>query len=85
MREIIYIHPGYSQCRVYAIWGKVPKGKHPRDLDDREWIEIGLLNNKLEVVYLKEFYQCLKDEIEGQMGGTYFEINWAEWGMEEEK
>ena len=77
MTTTIYVAPGESQCRVYAIPYAMRPGQHPRDIDYRyqcEWPEIGLLNHKLDLVCIDPAYAHLADDIRGQMGGTYFEI-----------
>ncbi len=75
--QTIYIAPGNSQCRVYAIPYLMRPGQHPRDLDETyqaKWKEIALLNFDLEPVYIDPAYAHLRDEIKGSIGGTFFEI-----------
>lgn len=75
--ETIYIASGNSQCRVYAIPYPMRPGQHPRDInykDQCQWSEIGLLNYQLKVVCLAPQYRQYRDDIEGQMGGTWFEV-----------
>ena len=78
MTDTIYIAPGYSQCRVYAIPGGLPKGVEPRDVDYFESLtlfkEIGLLNHKLELVCLEPEYLPFRDEIDGAGPGTYWDV-----------
>lgn len=77
MIETIYIAPGNSRCRVYAIPYPMRPGQSPADISyeyQRHWNEIGLLNHRLEVVCLDKGYQHLRHEIEGQCGGTFFYI-----------
>lgn len=77
MPTTIYVAPGESQCRVYAIPYAMRPGQHPRDMAYRlqcQWREIGLLNSRLDLVYIDPAYAHLADDIRGQMGGTYFEI-----------
>lgn len=74
----IYIAPGPSQCRVYEIPYPMRRGQHPRDLlykYQSEWNEIGLLNNRLEMVCLDKRYQHLKPQIDGLRPGTFFEAD----------
>lgn len=73
--KTIYIAPGNSQCRVYAIPYAMRPGQSPRDIGykyQREWSKIGLLNHNLELVWIDPKYAHLAGEIAGQMGGTFF-------------
>ena len=73
--QTIYIAPGNSQCRVYAIPYPMRPGQHPRDISpdyQGTWKEIGLLNSQLRLVYLEPAYAHLAQDIEGQGGGTCF-------------
>lgn len=75
--ETIYIAPGNAQCRVYALPYPMRPGQRPADILPQyqdSWVNIGLLNFKLELVYLDARYAHLAGDIEGQMGGTYFEV-----------
>jgi hypothetical protein len=75
--ETIYIAPGESRCRVYAMPYPMRPGQHPRDLApqyQRAWKEIAMLNHKLELVYIEAEYADLAEDIRGQMGGTFFEV-----------
>lgn len=77
MKQTIYIAPGDAQCRVYAMPYPMRPGQKPTDLADkyqRDWKQVGLLNFELKVVWLNKEYQPFKADIEGQMGGTYFEV-----------
>lgn len=76
--ETIYIAPGNAQCRVYALPYALRTGQKPEDILPQyrdAWKEIGLLNYQLKLVCLDPAYADLKDDIQGQMGGTYFEAN----------
>ena len=78
MPQTIYIAPGNSQCRVYAIPYPMRRGQSPRDIlpeYQREWREIGLLNYQLEIVCLEPEYLPYADDIRGSCGGTFFEID----------
>lgn len=75
--ETIYIAPGYSQCRVYALPYGMRPGQAPNDILPQyraQWKEIGLLNAQLKLVCLEPAYADLKDDIEGMMGGTFFPV-----------
>ena len=75
----IYIAPGNSACRVYAMPYRMRPGQSPRDLLDhhqREWTFIGQLDSSLEIVCLEKAFQYLAADIEGQMGGTHFPAEW---------
>lgn len=77
-RETIYVHPGNSQCRVYAMPYALRPGQAPDDILPQyqaKWVEIALLNFQLKIVYLNPAYEDLRDDIEGQMGGTYFTVS----------
>lgn len=80
MRETIFIAPGHSQCRVYALPYPLRPGQQPRDILPQhqvDWVEIGLLNFKLQLVCIDPAYADLAADIEGQMGGTFFEVERA--------
>ncbi|MCC5612035.1 hypothetical protein LC612_36210 [Nostoc sp. CHAB 5834] len=73
--ETIYIAPGAVQCRVYAIPYRMRPGQSPRDIlpqYQKDWREIAMLDSRLNIRYISIDYMHLKDEIEGQMGGTFF-------------
>lgn len=76
-KQTIYIAPGNSQCRVYAIPYPMRPGQSPDHILPQyrsAWAEIGLLNYDLKLVCIEPAYAHLSDDIAGQMGGTYFEI-----------
>lgn len=76
-KETIYIAPGHSQCRVYALPYQMRPGQSPDHIDCRyrnAWKEIGLLNFELRLVCIDPGYADLSEDITGQMGGTYFEV-----------
>lgn len=73
----IYIAPGSSQCRVYFIPYLMKPEQEPQHIlieYQKAWVEIGLLNFQLQLVYLNADFGEFKDDIEGQMGGTFFSI-----------
>lgn len=75
--ETIYIAPGNAQCRVYALPYALKAGQCPDDILPQyrdSWTEIGLLNFQLKLVCLDSAYVDLAQDIEGQMGGTYFQV-----------
>lgn len=75
--ETIFIAPGLNSCNVYAMPYPMREGQSPRDLADRykdSWVCIGQLNHKLEIRFLDEKYQDLKDEIQGQGPLTFFSV-----------
>jgi hypothetical protein len=75
--QTIYVAPGASQCRIYALPYPMKPGQSPSDIlpqYQQDWLEIGLLNFQLNVVYLSKGYQHLREDLEGQMGGTHFEV-----------
>jgi hypothetical protein len=76
-KETIYVAPGENQCRVYALPYAMRPGQSPRDIlpqYQNDWAHIALLNHKLKLVYIEPDYRPYADDIEGQMGGTFFEI-----------
>jgi hypothetical protein len=75
--ETIYIAPGDNQCRVYALPYPMRPGQSPGDIAyqyQSDWKHIALLNHKLALVYIEPDYADLKDDIAGQMGGTFFQV-----------
>lgn len=75
--ETIYIAPGAVQCRVYAIPYPLRPGQTPKDIHpkyQKDWKEIAMLDSRLFIRYISMDYMHLKDEIEGQMGGTFFQV-----------
>jgi len=75
----IYIAPGNSGCRVYAIPYLMRPGQSPRDIDYRhqqDWKLAAQLDHKLNIVTLDTPFRHLRRDIEGQMGGTFFEAQW---------
>ena len=78
MDKTLYVAPGSSQCRLYLMPYPMKPGQRPEDIHYtyREWWEeVGLLNAQLKVVWLDERLHHLHSEIEGNMGGTYFELD----------
>lgn len=79
IKGTIYIAPGNTSCRVYAMPYRMRPGQSPRDLlghHQREWTFIGQLDSDLEIVCLELPFQHLAADIEGQMGGTHFPAEW---------
>jgi hypothetical protein len=75
--ETIFIAPGNAQCCVYAIPYQMRMGQKPGDILPQyrdDWVEIGLLNFQLKLVCLEPAYADWRHDIEGQMGGTFFEV-----------
>lgn len=75
--ETIYVAPGNSQCRVYALPYSLRPGQVPSDILMQyrdKWKEIALLNFQLKLVYIDPAYADLKEDIEGQMGGSFFSV-----------
>lgn len=75
--ETIYIAPGNSQCRVYTMPYPMRPGQAPGDIMPQfrdQWAEIGLLNAQLKLVCLASEYADLAEDIQGQGGGTFFEV-----------
>jgi len=75
--ETIYIAPGNSQCRVYVMPYPMRPGQSPSDIRQEfrdQWAEIGLLNAQLKLVCIAPEYADLADDIQGQGGGTFFEV-----------
>lgn len=73
VEETIYVAPGNSQCRVYVMPYPLRPGQRPEDLAPQyqdQWLEIGLLNFQLRLVYISPKYAHLREDIEGLMGGT---------------
>lgn len=80
-KHTVFIAPGYNSCNIYVMGYPMKDGQAPKDLSERyqdKWVRVGQLNHELKVRFLDEKYQHLKDDIEGQMGGTYFEIEAVE-------
>ncbi|MDO9179183.1 MAG: hypothetical protein Q7U16_12830 [Agitococcus sp.] len=78
MTQTIYIAPGNVQCRVYALPYPLRPNQKPTNIAlkyQSQWKEIGLLNCQLKLVWLDPLYADFREDIEGQMGGVYFEIN----------
>lgn len=76
-KHTIYIAPGYNSCNIYVMGYPMREGQEPRHLAPKyqdKWTRIGQLNQELKIRFLDKNYQHLKEEIEGQMGGTFFEI-----------
>ncbi|OCX57168.1 hypothetical protein [Stutzerimonas stutzeri] len=77
-RYTLVVAPGSSQCRLYLMPYPMRDGQHPMHLAQRfqdEWEHVGMLNSQLKVVYLDERLHHLHSELEGSMGGTYFELD----------
>jgi len=75
----IYIAPGNTSCRVYAIPYRMRPGQTPRDLLERfhkDWALAAQLDHELKLITLDTPFRHLKDDIEGQMGGTFFHAEW---------
>ena len=76
-KATVYVHPGERRCRVYYMPYTMSTGQHPLDIAPKyqaQWREIAMLNQNLELVYVADGFQHLASEIEGQMGGTYFDV-----------
>lgn len=77
----IYIHPGENFCNVYAMDYPMRPGQEPRNLDQKykdKWVRIGQLNQSLQLRFLDPAYARFKEDIENQMGGTFFEVQFDE-------
>lgn len=77
-RYTLVVAPGNSQCRLYLMPYPMRPGQHPMHLEQRfqdEWEEVGMLNSQLKVVCLDKRLHHLHSELEGSMGGTYFELD----------
>jgi len=75
----IYIAPGNSGCRVYAIPYRMRPGQSPKDLAERyqqDWKLAAQLDHQLRIITLDTPFRHLKSDIEGQMGGTHFPAEW---------
>ncbi|WP_342632763.1 hypothetical protein [Marinobacter alkaliphilus] len=75
----IYIAPGNSGCRVYAIPYPMRPGQSPRDIDCRyqqDWRLAAQLDHQLNIITLDTPFRHLRRDIEGQMGGTFFAAQW---------
>jgi hypothetical protein len=75
--ETIFVAPGNTQCRVYALPYALRPGQQPGDILEQyrtAWLEIGLLNAQLKLVHISPEYADLAEDIAGQMGGTYFAV-----------
>lgn len=78
MKHAIYIAPGLNSCNVYWIPYPMRDNQRPADLAPQfqdQWVRIGQLNHELKLRYLDPAFSKHRDDIEGQMGGTYFEID----------
>lgn len=74
--ETIYIAPGYSRCRVYSLPFRMKSevGQQPHHIDQKYWKEIAMVDHNLKLVYINPKYRQFVRDIEGQMGGTFFEV-----------
>ena len=73
--QTLFIAPGNLSCRIYLIPYPMRAGQSPNDIlpDLRsDWVEVGLMNSRLEVVHLTQPLQHLRGDIQGSMGGTCF-------------
>lgn len=76
----IYIAPGNTRCHVYAMPYRMRPGQSPRDLQERfqkDWTLAAQLDHELNLITLETRFRHLKHDIEGQMGGTFFEAEWT--------
>ena len=76
----IFIAPGSTQCRVYAIPYPMRPGQSPADIDPKyqdDWVFVALLDHELKALSSEPGIRPLLPEIEGQMGGSYFEVERA--------
>ena len=83
--KTIFIAPGNSQCRIYALPYPLKQNQHPTQIREelrKDWTEIGLLNWELKLVHLQKEYHSLKDDIEGLMGGTFFTVMRTDTGYQ---
>lgn len=77
-RYTLYVAPGTNQCRLYLMPYPMRLGQKPSDIcheEQRKWEHVGLLTSSLKVTYLDERLHHLHSELEGAMGGTYFELD----------
>ena len=80
IKGTIYIAPGNSQCRVYAIPYRMRPGQGPADIlpeYQRDWKLAAILDHKLDIVCLEPEFRHEKMNIEGNISGTFFEAEWA--------
>ena len=79
IKGTIYIAPGNSGYRVYAMPYRMRPGQSPRDLQDRfadQWTLAAQLDQQLKIITLEVQFRHLREDIEGQMGGTLFSAEW---------
>ena len=77
-KNTLYVAPGQNQCNVYVMNYPMKAGQKPSDLNPKfqdKWKQVALLNASLNIVWIDPAVSHLKEDIEGQMGGTYFEID----------
>lgn len=77
-RWTLYVAPGTNQCRLYLMPYAMKSGQKPSDICHKEqmkWEHVGMLTASLKVTYLDERLHHLHSELEGAMGGTYFELD----------
>lgn len=82
MATTIYVAPGESQCRVYAIPYAMRPGQAPRDISPqyrKDWLEIALLRpnyreQRLEVVYIYPPYRIYRDDIANAGAGEFWTV-----------
>lgn len=80
IKGTIYIAPGNSGCRVYAMPYRMRPGQSPRDLQERfadQWTLAAQLDHQLKIITLEVQFRHLREDIEGQMAGTIFDAEWT--------
>lgn len=80
IKGTIFIAPGNRSCRVYAIPHRMQPGQSPQDLQERfqqDWTLAAQLDHELKLITLETRFRHLKHDIEGQMGGTFFNAEWT--------
>lgn len=76
--KTIYIAPAGNQCNVYLIPYGMRPGQSPADIDmsfRHTWEPIGQLDHTLAVRWLEDKAARWREDIAGQMAGTYFEVS----------
>jgi len=76
--ETLYIAPGHSECRVYAMPYPLAPNQNPADLAMKhqlhDWREIAKLDRDHALVYIEPGYADFISDIVGRQGGSHFEV-----------
>ncbi|WP_166256344.1 hypothetical protein [Marinobacter salicampi] len=75
----LYIAPGNRYSRIFAIPYPMKPRQSPADLPPnhmRTWVQVGTMNADGKIVALNPSVSSYRNELEGQVAGTFMDAQW---------